>query len=33
MYDIECSGTLSTEGQLQKKVHISYVFLKSTVLP
>ena len=24
MYDIECSGTLSTEGQLQKKVHISY---------
>ena len=24
MYDIECSGTLSTDGQFEKKVHISY---------
>jgi len=24
MYDLECSGTLSTTGQFEKKVHISY---------
>ena len=24
MYDVQCSGTMSTDGQFSKKVHICY---------